>query len=675
MTGQVWRVGVVLLGAAPAVMAQAPDTPPARQLPSLTVEAVRQRSVAPPVATRMVDSTVLRKAQAANSWDLVRRTAGVEVHEQGQGPGFAANAVLRGFTSDHSSDLLLTIDGVPVNLPLHGHVEGYSDWNVVFPAAADGLRVISGPASPLYGDFAFGGVVELTTAWGTNRPAGALGGSSYGDGQGWLKAGGVRGDQGWLVGGRFERSQGWRDHSGFRIGNGILRWRAGSGRGRLEGGVIGYATGWDSPGFLSVANYNAGRLTGSGDPTDGGSAHRVIGHLRYTRVLSPTAGFSALGWVQGIRSRVFLNIPEGDGPPAQTDESDRRTAAGGEAQTHWSAGGGELSLGASGRYDDVGYRLLGTVARAVHDSEAIYDGSFAAAAAFTRWRRLVGPVAFDVGLRWDLLHYRSINSLAGPGPLAQTHRLVSPKLGARYLLGGNLAIAASLSRGFRGSPGVIGEPARRPMRAWAKELGAEFSPGDARIRLALFRLDVAGERIQDPVTREISGAGRSVRQGAEGSIDAPLVGRLRLTASATINDATISEALAPAEVLAVLAVTRHDPPRPSFHLEPLVPGDPVPGVSRYLARFGLDLELFHGATIGGLVRLNGPFTPIGEPTVRTRPYTLVDATGTIAFGRAGWAMDWELQNVLNTRYPEVRASGYLNPGAPRVLRVAIRFQQ
>lgn len=100
----------------------------------------------------------------------------------------------------------------------------------------------------------------------------------------------------------------------------------------------------------------------------------------------------------------------------------------------------------------------------------------------------------------------------------------------------------------------------------------------------------------------------------------------------------------------------------------------MPGVSRYLARLGLDYALTRRATIGALLRLNGPFTPIGEPSVRTKAYSLVDMTGTVAMGQAGWAIDWELQNLLNVRYPEVRASGYLNPGAPRVLRVAIRYQ-
>lgn len=156
--------------------AQAPDTTVAHPLPALSVEAVRARSIAPPVATKTVDSLALRKAQASNIWDLVRRVAGVEIHEQGQGPGFASDAVIRGFTSDHSADLLLVIDGVPVNLPLHGHTEGYADWNVLFPAAAAELRVIHGPASPLYGDFAYGGVVEVATPAQAAGLAGALSG-------------------------------------------------------------------------------------------------------------------------------------------------------------------------------------------------------------------------------------------------------------------------------------------------------------------------------------------------------------------------------------------------------------------------------------------------------------------------------------------------------------------
>ena len=140
-----------------------PDSSTAATLAPITVVGARVPSVAPPVETIEVTAERLRRTPASDPYDLVRRSAGIEVHEQGQGPGFASDAVIRGFTSDHSSDLLLVVDGVPINLPLHGHVEGYADWSMLTPASLASLRVIHGPSSPLYGDFAFGGVVEAIT--------------------------------------------------------------------------------------------------------------------------------------------------------------------------------------------------------------------------------------------------------------------------------------------------------------------------------------------------------------------------------------------------------------------------------------------------------------------------------------------------------------------------------
>jgi outer membrane cobalamin receptor len=86
---------------------------PLRQLETITVTAERPKSAAPPVTTIEVPPAELRRTFASDPYDLLRRTSGIEVHEQGQGPGFASDAVIRGFSSDHSSDVLLVLDGVP----------------------------------------------------------------------------------------------------------------------------------------------------------------------------------------------------------------------------------------------------------------------------------------------------------------------------------------------------------------------------------------------------------------------------------------------------------------------------------------------------------------------------------------------------------------------------------
>jgi outer membrane receptor for Fe3+-dicitrate len=658
---------------------QAIDTSHVHKLPGLTVEGARARAVAPPVATREVDSLTLKRTQANDSWDLIRRTAGIEVHQQGQGPGFASDAVIRGFTSDHSSDVLLAIDGVPINLPLHGHVEGYSDWNVMLPAAAVELRVIHGPASPLYGDFAFGGVVEVTTPWGrAGPPSAAIGATSFGDVEGWTLAGRTNGASGWMAGGRLERHDGWRPNSAYSLGNGILRGRTQVGTGSLEAGLLLYGSSWESPGFLSVGDFNAGRLRVAGDSSDGGSAGRVIAQARYTRLLAEHLGLSVLGWGQALRSTVFLNIPEGD-ELQQTGEFDRRLAGGGEAQLNWHTTLGDLSLGTGGRYDGVRYRRTETEDRQLTDTEASYAGTFGSGYGFARWRELIGSFQLDLGLRLDALHYRVRDQLAGGELRSHTDVVLGPKLGARWLASDRIAVLASLSRGFRGAPGVIADPTLAPQTAWAKELGLEYFPGTARVRLSLFRFDVNHERIQDPIALTITDAGRSSRQGAELDAELPLGSTVRLTAAATFNDAKLKTAgRQDGRTAAGLLASLNDQPSgrpadlPSFHVVPLEPGDRLPGVSRYLARLGLETGLTRRIMVGGLLRINGPFTPIGEPDVRTRVYPLVDLQGSLVTGWHGWTLDWELQNVFNTKYPEVRASGFLNPGDLRVLRIAFR---
>jgi outer membrane receptor for Fe3+-dicitrate len=318
---------------ATAIQAQAPDTARARRdstqatrLTTITVTAERPRASAPPVTTIDVPPTEFRQTFAADAYDLVRRTSGLEVHEQGQGPGYASDAVIRGFSSDHSSDVLLMLDGVPINLPVHGHVEGYSDWSILSPAAVSAFRVITGPASPLYGDFSLAGVVEVFTAADAGGPSGSISGSSYGDAGGWIRTG-ARGQRGGaLLAADGRRQEGWRDNSAYWLGNGLLRgWRR-VGSGRLESGLALYGSSWDSPGFVSVAQFNADQLTSAMDPTDGGSAYRGIAHGRFTATAGET-GIEASAWVQRVHSGVYLTIPE-DGLLNQSDEEDRRTAVG-----------------------------------------------------------------------------------------------------------------------------------------------------------------------------------------------------------------------------------------------------------------------------------------------------------------------------------------------------------
>jgi outer membrane receptor protein involved in Fe transport len=407
------------------------------------------------------------------------------------------------------------------------------------------------------------------------------------------------------------------------------------------------------------------------DPTDGGSAYRVIAHGRFTTVSGET-GVEATGWVQRVQSSVFLTIPE-DGALDQSDEEDRRTALGGRFQVSRPIGAGDLSAGIDGRADVDSYDLYATVARERQGSNLAYDARYLGGGAFVRWRTLVGTrVALDLGARADGVHYRSLDRLTSTDWKSAGDLIVSPKLGARYLIGGGWSALASLSHGFRGAPGVIGDPSLDPVRGWSKELGARYDGGSLSLQLALFRLDVSHERIQDPVTREVLATGRSKRQGINVDAEVKVSPAWSVFLDGTLNDATVKGDEEPEVAGRVLAASL-GPVHPSFHIEPLEPGDPVPNVARWLGRVGVETALTADLAARAMVRFSGPYTPIGEPNAKTQSYAVMDLGTSIRVAPLGGVLDLELQNALDTKYPEIRASGFLNPGAPRTLRAGLRF--
>jgi outer membrane receptor for ferric coprogen and ferric-rhodotorulic acid len=114
-------------------------------------------------------------------------------------------------------------------------------------------------------------------------------------------------------------------------------------------------------------------------------------------------------------------------------------------------------------------------------------------------------------------------------------------------------------------------------------------------------------------------------------------------------------------------------PVPTFHIEPFEPGDRVPNVARYVGRTGLEARLGGGVLGRAALRFSGPYTPIGEPGARTRSYAVVDLGASLPLAPLHATLDLDLDNLFSSKYPEIRASGFLNPGAPRVLLMAIRF--
>ncbi|HEY4108156.1 TonB-dependent receptor [Puia sp.] len=104
----------------------------------------------------------LNLAPARSAQDLLRLVPGLFI-AQHQGGGKAEQIFLRGFDADHGTDVNISVDGIPVNLPSHAHGQGYADLHFLIPETVAGYEFGKGPYYAGYGDFTTAGYVSYHT--------------------------------------------------------------------------------------------------------------------------------------------------------------------------------------------------------------------------------------------------------------------------------------------------------------------------------------------------------------------------------------------------------------------------------------------------------------------------------------------------------------------------------
>ncbi|MBA4033755.1 MAG: TonB-dependent receptor [Bradyrhizobium sp.] len=196
---------------------------------------------------------------------------------QHSGEGKANQYFLRGFNLDHGTDLSIKIDGMPVNMPTHGHGQGYADINFMIPELIQSVNVRKGPYYADVGDFGSAGAIAidyinrlpkniLETTNGTFGYHRGLAAGSTAVGAGTLLAAveGVKYNGPWDVA------------DNVRKINGVLRYSQGTATDGFTLSAMAYSNGWNSTDQVAqraIDQSIIGRF-GTLDPTDGGTSSR-----------------------------------------------------------------------------------------------------------------------------------------------------------------------------------------------------------------------------------------------------------------------------------------------------------------------------------------------------------------------------------------------------------------
>ena len=617
-----------------------------------TTAAVRDE----PSSAVQVTPTAIARTPAVDVYDLLRQSAGIEIHEQGQGPGFASDASIRGFSSDHSTDIALWVDGVPVNEPVNGHAEGYDDWSLLMPEAVSSIDVLKGPTSALFGNFAMAGIVNVRTLERMDATRLVATGGAFGRFEGALLSG-FNGEQGnAVIGIRGLREDGWRPHSGYDLGQVHARW---VGRvaplATVDAGVELYATSWNSPGFLTDSQFQARAYDVVTNPTDGGFKRRAQERVSLRLFAGPALLWRTTVYATQGRWQLFLTIPpepgSGEGSGSQTEEEDRRYGFGMTSALTWALPRGDVTAGVEGRWDHSDYENWFTTARQRDSAQTLVGARQASGALFVQATLDVGShMRATLGGRYDLQDTRSVPT--GQAPLSMSRGVFAPKFGLLFHIPNWGAVYGNVSRGFRQTDGVIADPTLPFITEWAYEAGVKLDRRGVSASAALFRLDVSNEQTFDPITLTSTSGGSSRRQGIELDLVARPSPWLLLSTDWTFTDARYRQLVTDTDTLN---------------------GARVFNTARYVGVAAVEVSQperrWH---VRVSVNAVGPYSPFDAPGVVLPAYALLHLSAGVAIARSA-SLEVGVRNVLDRAYPELRAADFVTPGQSHTVNATLRW--
>jgi outer membrane receptor protein involved in Fe transport len=572
--------------------------------------------------------------------DLVRLVPGLVIGQH-QGGGKAEQYFLRGFDSDHGTDVALFVDGMPVNLRSHAHGQGYADLHFLIPETVARIDAFKGPYFAELGDFATAGAVNFVTL--DTVPEGLVE-AAYGtfNTQRYLTLLSPTRDslktlialEGYFTDGPFRRDQNYRRFNAFAKASATLTETV-----DVSLWASHLRSDWFASGQVPSRAVRADLIDrfGAIDNSEGGDTQRtsVNGTLRWRPsethlvTVQTYAQYYALNLFSNFT--FFLNDPDnGDG----IEQFDRRVVAGLDARYEHRAKafGFDLTSTAGAQYRIDTPRVI--LARQVDRQRLertqdvnIVEQSYSPFVRFDviplQWLRLV------TGARGDIFHYDVKDNLDGAGGrLTGNETRAVPSVKANLILGPwlNTEFFANFGTGFHSNDAraVILDPRLDALaRAQGYEAGVKTRP-HPRVELSAtyWRLDLDSELVfvGDEGTTEPRGPSRRV--GGELATRVRLLDWLTFSCDVTVTRAEFEN------------------------------GDAVPLAPRLTARADLTARLPWGlATSIGMRHLGDRFAT-EDREQKARGYTLFDFVARYRY-RALEAFV-SMENIFDQKYREAQ---------------------
>jgi hypothetical protein len=608
--------------------------------------------------------------------EVVENVPGVIV-TQHSGSGKANQYFLRGFNLDHGTDLALSLDDVPVNMPTHAHGQGYADLNFVIPELIERVDFKKGPYYADVGDFGSAGAFDIH--YYDRLPTGLVSveGGQFGYARALLANNATIGAGNLIYAAEFEHNDGpWVIGDNERKPDGVVRYTLGPARNQVTLSAMAYHNDWHSTDQIPDRAITEGLISrwGAIDSTDGGNTSRYSGTADW-RTIRAQSMTHAMAYVEHYDLDLFSNFTYFLNDPVhgdQIEQHDDREIAGGEATNTWFNAvlglPSQNTIGVQLRNDDIENGLYHTEARTrlnavtVNDIEERTAGPFVEdRITWTPWLRTI------VGLRGDFYWMDVHNVTGGPSasvrsalPSPKGSLVISPWARTELYLNGGYGFHSNDARGVV----ALVNPAIPLPRSLGGEVGVRTAavPG-LESSVSLWLLDLNSELVWDGDAGTNTPSGPTRRYGIEFANYYTPLRWFTVDADYAWSHARFADFEAAGEFVPEALETTfdgglavHDLPTPAHHWSA-----------------GLRLRYF------------GPRPLTQDDSVRSKATTLVYADVGYEIARQ-WTISFKMFNLLNTIASDIdyyyvsRLRGeplagvadiHTHPAEPREVRLAL----
>ena len=626
-----------------------------------------------------VGAAQLEERPTLRSGEVLETVPGVII-TQHAGGGKANQYFLRGFNLDHGTDFATSLDDMPINLPSHGHGQGYSDMNIVIPELVERVNYQKGVYDAANGDFSSAGAAHLETFKTLSRDLAIVQGGMYGYGRGVGASSVAVGPGNILLAAEVSHSDGpWLRAENYWKKNGLVTYSQGDAIEGFSFTARGYYGRWASSDQVAESAVAAGLVPffASLDNTTGGHSQRYSLQGEWHRATANSSTrISAYGFYYDLdllsNFTYFLTDPvRGD----QFEQVDKRWTSGVQA-SHTMYGPlfgyeAENTVGVQFRRDAVNNGLFNTHAGVRTDKVNGDDGSFIPATArhdkitensfgfyarnkmqWTDWLRS------EVGVRGDVFTFDVRNALAQNSG-KRSDGLVSPKASLIFGPWNNTELYLQAGQGFHSND--------------ARGVLTHVDPGTG------LSVDAEGNAISpaDPLVRTT---------GAEVGVRTLLVPDLQSTASVWmldvksellfVGDAGTTEASRPSRRYGV-EFANYYTPTPWLTLDADVSlsharyrddapeGDRIPGSIETVVSAGITLHDDSGFSGDLRLRYFGPRALIEDDSFRSNDTILLNGRVGYSFNET-WSVSADVFNLLDRRDHDIdyAYTSRISPAAP-----------